>query len=90
MKIKLVALALLTSLSLPPVEMVIAEETMVEKIENKAEKVGKDTKKNYRKAKKKVRDATGNSSVTEDLKDTSKNIGDELEHQGKKIKRKVD
>ncbi|MBN8554363.1 MAG: hypothetical protein J0L93_02870 [Deltaproteobacteria bacterium] len=67
-----------------------AEETTSEKIQDKAEETNKNLKQTGRKVKKTVRDATGNSSVKEDLKDEGRNVKDEVKHQGKKIKRKVD
>ncbi len=67
-----------------------ADETVGEKIESKAEDTKNATKKNWRKAKKKVRDATGNSNVGEDIKDGAKNVGDDVSSGAKKLKNKVD
>lgn len=68
----------------------IAEETTGEKVQTKIEGTQNDAKQTGRKVKKKVRDATGNSSVTEDMKDGAKNVGDDIEHGVKKTKRKMD
>jgi len=67
-----------------------AEETTGEKIQNKAGDVNVGAKKTVRKAKKKIRDATGNHSLKEDIKDQARNAGDSIENTAKKIKRKVD
>ena len=69
---------------------VYAEETTGEKVSETARDVKKNTKKNYRKAKKNVRDATGNGSVVEDVKDGTKNVGDSIENSAKDVKNKVD
>jgi hypothetical protein len=68
----------------------IAEETTGEKIESKVEATTNNAKEAGRKAKKKIRKATGNESVTEDLKDGAKNVSDDIEHGVKKTKRKLD
>jgi hypothetical protein len=67
-----------------------AEETAGEKVQNAGDEAWKDTKKGGRKLKKKTRDATGNSSVKEDVKDSANNAGDSLETGAKKVERKVD
>lgn len=67
-----------------------AEETTTEKIIDKGDEAIKDAKQESRKLKKKVRDKTGNSSLKEDIKDGANNVKDELEYQGRKVKRKVD
>lgn len=69
---------------------VFAEETVVEKVQSGSENAVKETKQGARKVKKKVRNATGNSSIKEDIKDSAANAGDEIEHQAKKTKRKID
>jgi hypothetical protein len=68
----------------------VAEETNVEKMQNKTDDVITDTKKNFRKGKKKVRDATGHHSTKEDIKDKAKDIGDSVEDGATKVKRKID
>jgi hypothetical protein len=67
-----------------------AEETTGEKVQNAGDEGWKDTKKAGRKMKKKTRDATGNSSVKEDVKDGANNVGDSVETGAKKVERKVD
>ena len=67
-----------------------AEETAGEKVQNTTDDVVRGTKKTGRKAKKKVRDATGNRSRKEDAKDRMRNAGDEVEDSAKEVKRKVD
>lgn len=67
-----------------------ADENMGEKVENKADEMTKDTKSTVRKGKRKARNATGHGSTTEDVKDASKDAGDEISHGAKKVKNKVD
>lgn len=67
-----------------------AEETNVEKIENKVDEAKTKANRTGRKIKKKVRDETGNHSTVEDIKDKARNVGDSTEDAAKKIKRKVD
>jgi hypothetical protein len=67
-----------------------AEETAGEKVQNAGDEAWKDTKKGGRKLKKKTRDATGNSSAKEDMKDSAKNVGDSVETGANKVERKVD
>ncbi len=57
---------------------------------NKVSEMQKDAKQGMREVKKEVRDATGNQSIIEDVKDNIEDAGDELEHQGDKAKRAVD
>jgi len=84
------AAALVLFASTTALHPVRAEETTTEKVETKVDSAKKKTKKKYRKAKKKLRDATGNESMKEDVKDGLDNAGDEIDYQGKKIKRKAD
>jgi len=67
-----------------------AEETVGEKIENAGGDAKKDTKKSWRKAKRKHRKATGANNVGKDIKDSAEQAGDEVGHGAKKIKRKAD
>ena len=67
-----------------------AEETTGEKMDSSVRDAKAGTKKTMRKGKKKVRDATGNGSVKEDMKDAAKNTGDSLENTAKDVKNKVD
>lgn len=72
------------------VSTLFAEETMKESVEIKVDEIKKDAKKTGRKIKKTVRDATGNKSLVEDVKDSVHNAEDEVEHGVKTIKKKVD
>jgi len=67
-----------------------ADETASEKAESSARSAKNKTKKNWRKTKKHVRDATGNGSMTEDAKDAAKNTGDAIDDTAKTTKDKVD
>jgi uncharacterized protein (DUF2141 family) len=67
-----------------------ANETAVESVQNSVGDAKTDTKKGGRSAKKKIRDATGNGSMTEDVKDTAKNAGDDISNTASKVKRKAD
>jgi hypothetical protein len=69
---------------------VFAEETAGEKVQAEGRDAKVKTKKNWRKTKKKVRDATGNSSMKEDTKDAAKNVGDSIDNTAKTVKNKVD
>lgn len=76
---------------------VSAEETTGEKIENKIDEVKKDTKVNARKAKKKIRDATctdadraSGKCAMENAADSAANVKDEIQHDAKKLKNKID
>lgn len=76
---------------------VSAEETTGEKIENKIDEVKKDTKVNARKAKKKIREVTctdadraSGKCAMEDAADTAANVKDEVQHEAKKLKNKID
>ena len=66
------------------------EETSGEKLNSEARDAKSSTKKNWRKTKKTVRDATGNGSMKADAKDTAKNVGDSVEDAAKDVKNKVD
>lgn len=83
------ALVTLGTLSLGAVQS-YAEETWGEKIENQADEAKKDTKKGVRKAKKGVRNATGNEDRGKDAKESLENAGDDVGTGAKKLKRKVD
>lgn len=83
-------LALALILLLPFSAVSFAEETVGEKVESSAREGKTSTKKGWRKTKKKVRDATGNSSITEDTKDAAKNVGDSVSDTAKDVKNKVD
>lgn len=67
-----------------------AETTTAEKAENAVQDAKTGSKKAVRKVKKGIRDATGNESAKEDLKDSAKNAGDELSDATKKAENKVD
>lgn len=67
-----------------------AEETNGEKVENHMDEAKKDVKHHARKAKRKVRNATGNHSTTEDVKDATKDAGDSVSTEATKLKRKAD
>ena len=67
-----------------------AEESTSEKVEASAQDGVNQTKRAYRKTKKKVRDATGNESTKEDIKDNAKNAGDDINAKSKELKNKVD
>jgi len=75
-----------------------AEETFGEKIVDKVDEVKKDAKISGRNAKRKARNVTcsdadrkaGKCGVGADLRDSAKNANDEITHQGKKLKNKVD
>jgi uncharacterized membrane protein YtjA (UPF0391 family) len=81
-------LALLPFAGLPP--SLSADENVGEKVENKMDEAKKDSSQQVRKAKKKRRDATGQSSVSKDVEDQAKNVGDDVDHEAKKAKNKVD
>jgi hypothetical protein len=68
----------------------LAEETTGEKIQNHVDDAKKDTKKTFRKAKRKTRDAMGNGSIVKDAKDGIDDASDEITTGAKKIKRKAD
>jgi hypothetical protein len=57
------------------------------KLQNDADDAKRDTKKTGRKAKKKVRDATGHGSVKKDAEDSVNNLKDDVSTEGKKLKR---
>lgn len=67
-----------------------ADETATEKAATAKDEAVKDAKQEGRKAKKKLRDATGNSSIKKDAQDAAQNVGDELEAGARKAKRKAD
>ncbi|MBC7385424.1 MAG: hypothetical protein H7301_04565 [Cryobacterium sp.] len=68
----------------------IAEESTGEKIGSEARDTKVTAKKHMRKGKKKVRDATGNHSTTEDMKDGANNAMDSTKAGAEKLKDKVD
>lgn len=70
--------------------IVHAEETTVEKVQNKLDDVQTDAKIHMRKQKKAVREATGNESVKEDLRDAALNTQDRISNEARKLKRKLD
>ena len=90
MKKTTAAFAALLALSLPLAGYVHAEETMGEKAADTADGAKKDMKRHGRDAKRHVRNATGNGSVTKDIKDGANDAGDEINHNAKKVKNKVD
>lgn len=73
-------------------------ETTGEKFENKVDEIKKDAKINTRKAKRKARNvhctdaarAEGKCGLGMDAKDTASNVGDEVSHESKKLKNKID
>jgi len=67
-----------------------AETTKTEKVGNKMDEAGTEINKDGRKMKKKVRDATGNSSLKKDVGETVDNVQDSASDTVKKAKRKVD
>lgn len=66
-----------------------SEESIGDRVANQSGDVSTNTKKAPRKARKKVRDGTGNQSTTQDIQDATNNAGDEVSNSAKKIKRKV-
>ncbi len=87
-------LKIITGLSVVAVAILLAlpakaEETTGEKAATKMDEAKKDIKKGYRGSKRHLRDASGNSSVVKDAKDAAKNMGDEIEYQADKAKRKA-
>jgi len=86
---KFIFYALIATLLLP-FSKILSETTTTEKIQNEGDEAAKSLKKNSRKVKKKIRDATGNHSFTEDIKDSGKNLGDDVKTKAKKAKRKID
>lgn len=67
-----------------------AEETTSEKVGKEVNDVKRAVKKKSRAAKKNIRDATGNSSTLEDLKDGARNAGDAVSDKAEEVKNKVD
>lgn len=76
------------TLSLAP--SVKAEETRGEKIEAGAKDAKTTVKKKGRKLKKKIRDATGNESIVEDVKDGAKNLKDDASDKIDETKNRID
>lgn len=77
-----------TTLSLnPPLR---AEENTSEKVGKEVNDAKRAVKKKGRAAKKGLRDATGNSSTSEDLKDGAKNAGEAVSDKAEEVKNKVD
>ena len=87
--IRLTAVALIFGFPIVP-ETVIADETAGEAAVSEARAGKNKTKRAWRGTKKDVRDATGNGSVKEDIKDGAKNVGDSVEGAAKTAKDKVD
>lgn len=83
-------LALLALVSTPVAKNSFADETVPEKAANSVDEAKKDMSKSARNVKKKVRDATGNSSLKKDAGDAAENVGDEVKTEAKKLKRKAD
>ena len=73
----------------PPAQAV-AEETTVEKVENKLDDAQTAAKIQVRKQKKAIREATGNESLKEDARDAALNAQDRISNEARKIKRKLD
>jgi hypothetical protein len=88
-KSKIIFSALVVTLLGAGISKLLAEETPGDKIQNQADEAKKNLKKSGRKVKKDFRDATGKSSIKKDIQDDAKNLKDEAETKGKKIKRKV-
>ncbi len=86
---RLIAVALIFGFPIIP-ETVIANETAGEAAVSEGRSAKNKTKRAWRKTKKNVRDATGNESVKEDIKDGAKNVGDSVEDAAKTAKDKID
>lgn len=82
-------LGLVATLNVSP-HLALAEETMGEEAKSGARGMKNDVKQSGRKAKKKFRDATGNANVVKDVRDGARNAGDDVDHQAKKTKDKID
>ncbi len=66
-----------------------ADESIGDKVANQSGDAATNTKKALRKARRKVRDGTGNHSTMKDAEDVSNNVSDEVSNGAKKIRRKV-
>lgn len=69
---------------------VFADETEAEKAQTAAEEKATKARQDARRKKMKARKDAGKGSVAEDIQDTAKNVGDELEQGARKARRKVD
>jgi hypothetical protein len=86
---RLIAVALIIGFPIVT-ETAIANETAGESAVSEGRAAKNKTKRAWRGTKKDVRDATGNSSIKEDVKDGAKNVGDSVEGAAKTTKDKVD
>jgi hypothetical protein len=86
------ALAALTALCLSSAVLSIAhaDESVGEKVENKAGDMKTDAKKEHRAAKRHARKAHGTDNVAKDAKDKMNDAGDGVSNEAEKTKRKAD
>ncbi len=66
-----------------------ADDSTATKVENKAGDMATDAKVNTRKMKRKIRNKTGNGSVTKDMKDAGHDMGDKIDNAADKAKREA-
>jgi hypothetical protein len=66
-----------------------AEETTATKVENTVGDMKTDAKVNARKARRHVRNKTGNGSVVKDIKDVGHDAGDKMDNAAEKAKRET-
>ena len=67
-----------------------ADESTTEKVQNTGTDIKRDTKKNVRKMKRRIRKATGNDTVGKDIKDGANDLGDTIDAAATKAKRKTE
>ena len=68
----------------------LADETASEKTQTAADSAGRNTKQTVRKAKKKIRDKTGQQDRVKDAKDNAQSAGEDVSDKAKELKRKAD